>query len=83
MITVLWVCLLQAIVIVSTSQQCPGLKNGADEFTTASFHTSQKKSGKITVYTKADVSWIPQEMLDELECYNFENTELHSKVIQC
>ena len=64
----------------SARAECSGFKDGADSFAKANFHTKWTRKGSKTDYKKAVVEWDPASMLDDLGCYEIENTELMYKV---
>ena len=64
----------------SARAECSGFKDGADAFAKATFHTKFTRKGSKTDYKKAVVEWEPTSMLDDLGCYEIENTELMYKV---
>ena len=64
----------------SARADCSGFKDGAETFAKASFHTRFTRKGSKTDYKRAVVEWDPASMLDDLGCYEIENTELMYKV---
>lgn len=64
----------------SARAECSGFKDGAETFAKASFHTRFTRKGSKTDYKRAVVEWDPASMLDDLGCYEIENTELMYKV---
>ena len=77
----IYLILLVAAAAASKSKDCIGFKNSiVQDATSASFHQKSVKSGKKTDYKRADISWKPQEILEDPECFNLPGTQLHLKV---
>merc|ERR1711973_979612 len=74
------ILLVAVAAAASKSKECIGFKNSIVQNTTsASFHQKSVKSGMKTDYRRADVSWKPQDILEDPGCFNLPGTQLHLK----
>ena len=64
-----------------TTAKC-SWKDGAKDIAAVSFHSRSVKGGVEKLDPKkAVVEWKPKDMLDDVECFNADKTELHFKVL--